>query len=41
MLSMATTAMGLEKGATAMGLEKGDEDNIEPNSADFVSDMLK
>ena len=40
-LSMATTAMGLEKGATAMGLEKGDEDNIEPNSADFVSDMLK
>jgi hypothetical protein len=49
-LSMAAMAMGLEKGAkamglakgaTAMGLEKGDEDNIEQNSADFVSDMLK
>ena len=40
-LSMAATAMGLEKGATAMGLAKGDGNNIEPNSADFVSDMLK
>jgi hypothetical protein len=40
-LSMAATAMGLEKGATAMGLAKGDEDNNEQNSADFVSDKLK
>ncbi len=40
-LSMAVTAVGLEKGATAMGLAKGDGNNIEPNSADFVSDMLK
>jgi hypothetical protein len=40
-LAKGATAMGLAKGATAMGLEKGDEDNIEQNSADFVSDMLK
>jgi hypothetical protein len=43
-LSMAATAMGLAKGdegATAIGLEKGDDDEIELNTADFVSDMLK
>ena len=43
-LSMAATAMGLAKGdegATAIGLEKGDDDDIELNTADFVSDMLK
>jgi hypothetical protein len=53
-LSMAATAMGLEKGATtkirlakgdgsatAIGLEKGDDDDIEENTEDFVSDMLK
>ncbi len=40
-LSMAATAMGLAKGAMVMGLAKGDEDDIEQNSADFVSDMLK
>ncbi len=40
-LAKGAMAMGLAKGATAMGLEKGDEDNIEQNSADFVSDMLK
>jgi hypothetical protein len=54
-LSMAATAMGLEKGATTKirlakgdgsataigGLEKGDDDDIEENTEDFVSDMLK
>ena len=43
-LSMAAKAMGLAKGdegATAIGLEKGDDDDIELNTADFVSDMLK
>ena len=43
-LSMAATAMGLAKGdegTTAIGLEKGDNDDIELNTADFVSDMLK
>jgi hypothetical protein len=39
-LAKGPTAMGLAKGATAMGFKKGDEDNIEKNSADFVSDML-
>ena len=37
-------SMGLAKGdegATAIGLEKGDDDDIELNTADFVSDMLK
>jgi len=39
---MAATAMGLAKGAaTAIGLAKGDDDDIEQNSADFVSDMIK
>ena len=40
----ATTAIRLAKGdeaATAIGLEKGDDDDIEENTADFVSDMLK
>ena len=49
-LSMAATAMGLAKGATmangdgsatAIGLEKGDDDDIEENTEEFVSDMLK
>jgi hypothetical protein len=53
-LSMAATAMGLEKGATTKirlakgdgsataigGLEKGDDDDIEENTADFVSDII-
>jgi hypothetical protein len=40
----ATTAIRLAKGdgsATAIGLEKGDDDDIEENTEDFVSDMLK
>jgi hypothetical protein len=40
-LEKGATAMGLENGATAMGLEKGDDVSIEPNTEDFVSDMLK
>ena len=40
-LEKGATAMGLENGATEMGLEKGDDVSIEPNTEDFVSDMLK
>ena len=31
----------LSMAAKAMGLAKGDDDDIEENSADFISDMLK